>query len=94
MNKKTNKFISNWVFPIIGVGGLIFSLYLSKKLTFIPDLSFCYSYPIILCDIPIIRFFFKILDARIIIGLAIYAFIFFFMYKILKKLGFKELDEK
>ena len=94
MYKKYNKFVSDWGLPIIAVGGLIVGIYFSDKINFIPDLSFCYSYPNIVCEIPIIRWVVKILDTRVITVLVIYLGVISFAYLIFKKLGFKEPDDK
>ena len=53
MKKKTNKLISDWLLPIIGVGSIFLIFFNLDKLTFVPDISFCSSYQFILCDIPI-----------------------------------------
>tara|TARA_B100001057_G_C22619281_1_gene859806 strand:- start:10 stop:294 length:285 start_codon:yes stop_codon:yes gene_type:complete len=94
MNKINNKFVSDWGLPIIAIGGLIIGIYLSDKITFIPDLSFCYSYPNIICEIPIIRWVVKILDTRVIVFFIIYLGIISSAYLIFKKLGFKESKDK
>ena len=94
MNKKNNKFVSDWGLPIIAISGLIVGIYFSDKINFIPDLSFCYSYPSIICEIPIIRWVVKILDTRVITVLFIYLGIVSIAYLIFKKLGFKDPEEK
>jgi len=94
MKKKTNELISNWIFPIIGIGGLIIGIVFSEKLTFIPDISFCVSKPIFLCDVPLINRLVKVLDTRFITAMLIYVVIFSSAYFILHRLGFKEPDEK
>jgi len=94
MKKKTNELISNWIFPIIGIGGLIIGIVFSEKLTFIPDISFCVSKPIFLCDVPLINRLVKVLDTRFITAMLIYVVIFSSAYFILHRLGFKEEEEK
>ena len=93
MKKKTNELISNWIYPFIGIGALIIGIFFSEKLTFIPDISFCVSKYIILCDIPFINRVVKILDTRLIAAIVFYAIIFFSAILILRRLGFKEPDE-
>ena len=94
MNKKKNQFISDWGLPIIAIGGLFIGIYLSDKIYFIPDLSFCYSYPNIICEIPIINWIVRILDTRVITVFVIYIGIVLSAYLIFKKLGFEEPEDK
>lgn len=93
-DKKSNEIVTNIIFPIIVIGGLIIGIFFSDRLTFIPDLSFCASNPILLCDIPILGRIVKILDTRFIGGLLVYIGIFALAFFILRTLGFKVVDEK
>ena len=94
MKKKTNTFISDWLLPIIGLGSIFLIFFNLDKLTFVPDISFCSSYQFILCDIPILRIIVRILDTRVIAGFAIYGVVFLSAYFFLKKLGFKDPEDK
>jgi hypothetical protein len=92
-NKKTNALVSDIIFPIIAIGGLIIGIIFSDKLTFIPDISFCTSKPIFLCDVPILSKIVRILDTRFIAGMLIYAGIFLLGFFLLRLLGFNVLEE-
>jgi len=92
-NKKTNALVSNLIFPLIVIGGLIIGIIFSEKLTFIPDISFCTSKPIILCDIPILNRIVRVLDTRFIAAMLIYVGIFLLSFFGLKFLGFNVLEE-
>ena len=84
---------TNLIFPIIAIGGLIIGIIFSEKLTFIPDISFCTSKPIILCDIPILNKIVRVLDTRFIAAMVIYLGIFFLGFFGLRLLGFNILEE-
>jgi len=92
-NKKTNALVSDIIFPIIAIGGLIIGIIFSDKLTFIPDISFCTSKPIVLCDVPILSKIVRVLDTRFIAGMLIYAGIFLLGFFLLRLLGFNVLEE-
>jgi len=90
MKKKTNKLVSDWVLPVIGIGSLIFAIIISKRLDFIPDISFCTSYPNIFCKLPWIRYLFFAISSKFLAGLLIYVAIVVPAYLIFIRLGFKE----
>jgi hypothetical protein len=91
MKKKNNKLVS-YFFSIIAIGGLIIGIIYSEKLTFIPDISFCASNPIILCDIPLLGRIVRILDTKFIAAIVIYVGITLSTYFILRFLGFNVID--
>ena len=92
-NKKTKALVSNIIFPIIAIGGLIIGIIFSDKLTFIPDMSFCASKPIFLCDIPILNRIVRVLDTRFIAAMLIYVGIFLLGFFALRLHGFDVLEE-
>lgn len=92
-NKKTNALVSNLIFPLIAIGGLIIGIIFSEKLTFIPDISFCTSKPIILCDIPILNKIVRVLDTRFIAAMLIYLGILLFSFFGLRLFGYNVLEE-
>ena len=76
--KKKSKLFDDVIGVIFVIGILIFLAYLFlfiDKLTFIPNISFCDSNPILLCDIPILGRIVKILDLQFIIGMSVFIFL-------------------
>ena len=94
MNKKTNKLISNILMPIIGIGALILSIKIVYSINFIPNISFCGSYPIILCELPIIRTLFNALSIKFAASMLLYLLITIPIYFKFIRLGFKESEEE
>ena len=92
MNKKTNKLISNWVMPIVGIGILIITIRLIFYTNFVPDIGLCVSYPNILCELPVIRLAMGMLSLRFAAFMLLYASLVIPVYFIFNRLGFKETD--
>ena len=92
MNKKTNKLISNWVMPIVGIGILIITIRLIFYTNFVPDIGLCVSYPNILCELPVIRLAMGMLSLRFAAFMLLHASLVIPVYFIFNRLGFKETD--
>ena len=90
MKKKTNKLISNWIMPIFFIGTLIAAIKLFYSTNFLPDISFCASYPNIFCKLPIIRLPVGMLSLKFVASILLYASIVLPAYFIFVRLGFKE----
>ena len=90
MKKKTNKLISNWIMPIFFIGTLIAAIKLVYGTNFLPDISFCASYPNIFCKLPIIRLPLNMLSLKFAASILLYASIVLPAYFIFVRLGFKE----
>ena len=73
---------------VVIIGSLAFISYtwiFIDKLTFIPNISFCDSYPIMLCDIPILGRIVKILDLQFIIVMSVFLFVAFLIFYLSEK---------
>ena len=92
MDKKKKKIINNYIMPIIGIGALIISFFLSSKVTFIPDVSVCSTGLNSLCEIPLLGKILGLLNTGILTFLIIYFIIILVSLFILNLLGFKYKD--
>ena len=90
MKKIYKKLTSNLLFPFLGIGSLILSIYIINKVNFIPDLSLCGSYPNILCKLPVIRLALGIFSIKFWACVILYIAIFAPIYFTLNYLGLKE----
>ena len=89
----TNKLISNVLMPVIAIGALILSVKVIYSIDFIPNISFCGSYPIILCELPIVRTLFKALSIKFAASMLLYLLITIPIYIKFIRLGFKEPED-
>ena len=73
---------------VLIIGSLAFLSYtwiFIDKLTFIPNISFCDSYSIMLCDIPILSRIVKVLDLHFIIVMFVWVFVAFLIFYLSEK---------
>ena len=92
MKKKTNKLVSKWFMQIAFIGIFIITIRLIFYTNFVPDISFCISYPNIFCKLPIIRLVLGMLSLKFAAFMLLYASLVIPVYFILHRLGFKDTD--
>ena len=76
--------------PIFFIGTFIALIKLVFGTNFLPDISFCASYPNIFCKLPIIRLPLGMLSLKFAVFMLVWASIVFPAYFIFVRLGFKE----
>lgn len=92
MNKKNKNFINKFIWPIISIGGMIVSFYLSSKISFIPNLELCNSNLESLCDIPYLGKLLGMFTTGVLAAIIIWVLIIFIFLVILNRFGFKFKD--
>lgn len=76
--------------PIFFIGTFIALIKLVFGTNFLPDISFCASYPNIFCKLPIIRLPLGMLSLKFAVFILVWASIVLPAYFIFVRLGFKE----
>jgi len=94
VKKKTNKLVTKWIMPIFFIGTFIALIKLVFGTNFLPDISFCASYPNIFCKLPIIRLPLGMLSLKFAVFIVLWASIVLPAYFIFDRLGFKESNRE
>ncbi len=90
MKKKTNKLVTKWIMPIFYIGTFIAVIKLVFDTSFLPDISFCASYPNIFCKLPVIRLALGMLSLKFAVFMLLWGSIVLTAVFIFDRLGFKE----
>lgn len=80
--------------PLSGISSILFSAYIINTTNFVPDLSLCNSYPIILCDLPFLRLILGIFSLKFYAIIFLYLVIFIPIYFFLRRFGYRETKEE